>query len=142
MLREYLGTPEGILSTRTDIFGQELEDSPVRSSLQNEPADNALFARMMKACVTAAIDVLERQYKVYFSMEVTDTLMEQTATARTHNIDSEELMGMFSAIQQQTPAATLCYISSKIRAKKNRTVDYLDSLEPRTLDNILKVAVI
>lgn len=50
-------------------------------------------------------------------------------------------MGMFSARQKKAPAATLCYISSKLRAQKNKTVDYLDSLPEEKRKSIMKMAV-
>ena len=45
---------------------------------------------------------------------------------KTHNMDAEEVMGMFSALQKKSPHATICVLSSKMRPQKNRTVDYLD----------------
>ena len=55
---------------------------------------------MLAACLTATITVLERQYKRYFEMDLTSELRKQTETARSHNIDAEEVMGMFSAIKK------------------------------------------
>ena len=57
------------------------------------------------------------------------TLKEETASARLHNTDSEELLGMFTDAKRRCPKATTCNISSKLRFKKNRTVDYLDNLK-------------
>ena len=34
-------------------------------------------------------------------------------------------MGMFSALKNKVHSATICYLSSKIRAVKNRMVEYL-----------------
>ena len=36
-------------------------------------------------------------------------------------------MGMFSAAKQRSPNATLCFLSSRMKAKK--TVDYLDAMD-------------
>ena len=58
-------------------------------------------------------------------MEVTDDLRSKLASARTHNMDSEEVMGMFSAGQARAPRATLLFISSKIRARKNNTLKFI-----------------
>ena len=60
-------------------------------------------------------------------MEVTDDLRSKLASARTHNMDSEEVMGMFSAGQARAPRAMLLFISSKIRARKNHTLEFIQS---------------
>lgn len=67
-------------------------------------------------------------------------LEEETQSARTHNIDAEEIMGMFSSAQKRAPNVTLCYLSCKMRAQKNRTVDYLDAMPQEKRDQILKKA--
>ena len=53
------------------------------------------------------LDVLNRQYARYFSMDIT----EKTQSARSHNIDAEDIMGLFSAAQKRAPNATLCFLS-------------------------------
>ena len=66
---------------------------------------------MLKASLSAAHQVLERQYKKYFANDLTETLKEETLSARCHNIDAEEIMGMFSAAKQRAPNATLCFFA-------------------------------
>ena len=85
---------------------------------------------------------MERQYKKYFECEITEQLRKETESARSHNIDAEEIMGMFSATKKKSPNATLCYTSCKMRALKNRTLKYLDNLDKDTRDNVLKKAVL
>ena len=85
---------------------------------------------------------MERQYKKYFECEITEQLRKETESARSHNIDAEEIMGMFSATKKKSPNATLCYISCKMRALKNRTFKFLDNLEKDTRDNVLKKTVL
>ena len=46
-----------------------------------------------------------------------------------HNMDTEEIMSMFSAAKQCTPNSTMSYLWARLRATKNETVDFLDSLE-------------
>ena len=85
---------------------------------------------------------MERQYTKYFECEITEQLRKETESARSHNIDAEEIMGMFSATKKKSPNATLCYFSCKMRALKNRTFKYLDNLDKDTRDNVLKKAVL
>ncbi|KAI0229010.1 hypothetical protein LSAT2_020555, partial [Lamellibrachia satsuma] len=59
-------------------------------------------------------------------MNFTNKLREETESARCHNIDAEDAMGMFSATKNNAPNTTLNYLSSKIRAQKNGVVEYLE----------------
>ena len=63
----------------------------------------------MKACLEEIIEVLERQYEKYFECEITEQLRKETESARSHHIDAEEIMGMFSATKKKSPYVTLCY---------------------------------
>jgi hypothetical protein len=109
--------------------------------LQQKPIDEDLFMSMMKNCLTAIVTVLEKQYRRYFDLDVTNELRKETESARCHNIDAEQVMGMFSAAKANAPNATLCYISSRLRAQKNRVADYLDSLEPAKREKLMKLAI-
>ena len=66
------------------------------TKLHQFPVDSQ-FNAMMKECLQSVIAVLERQYSKYFDINITAKLREETASARSHNMDAEELMGMFSA---------------------------------------------
>jgi len=88
-------------------------------------------------------DVLERQYKTYFTgdWEISERLRLETKSARSHNMDAEEDISMFSAAKQKAANATTCSLSCKMRAHKNRTVDYLDRLEKIKRDQIIIQAI-
>ena len=74
------------------------------------PDNETMFVKTVKVCLTAVVTVLERQYDRYFAMDVSKKL-EETESARCHNIDAEEIMGMFSAAKDNAPNATLNYLS-------------------------------
>ena len=71
--------------------------------------------------------VLERQYTKYFdSVDIKEKLKSETKSARLHNIDAEEVMGMFSAVKKKIPKCyTLLYIMQNESIKKP-TVDCLE----------------
>ena len=50
-------------------------------------------------------------------------------------------MGMFSALQDKAPNATVSYLSSKIRSKKNRNMDYLDNLSHSQCEHAIQFVV-
>ena len=105
-----------------------MDEEPTVIALQKPPKDEALFPVMMKACPLATIGVLERQYKAYFTDDwhISDQLRNETKSARCHNMDAEEILGMFSAAKHKATNATVCYLSCQMREQKNGTVDFLD----------------
>ena len=51
-------------------------------------------------------------------------------------------MGMFFALQKKAPNATVSFLSSKMRAQKNRTVDnYLDNMDQDKQNQVIRFAV-
>ena len=44
--------------------------------------------------------MLERQYAKYFDLDITEKLKEETESTKSHNVDAEEIMGMFSSAKQ------------------------------------------
>ena len=128
VMKEEMADPARLLTSTSDFFGDALDPNTdtTLNALLKPPVDVERFSRMMKTVISATITVLERQYKVYFDLDVTEKLTLETRSARSHNMDAEEVMGMFSALQKKSPHATICFLSSKMRAQKNRTVDYLD----------------
>ena len=101
-LKNVTGNPLDLLNAKEDFFGQTLDDSySILSSLRKVPENKELFSLLMSDSIRAVIDVLERQYKKYFEMDLTQSLIEETKSACSHNMDSEEIMGMFSSAKER-----------------------------------------
>nr|XP_047136574.1 uncharacterized protein LOC124813491 isoform X1 [Hydra vulgaris]XP_047136575.1 uncharacterized protein LOC124813491 isoform X1 [Hydra vulgaris] len=132
--------PAALFCREIDFFGTTLAPDILQSITTLCPIDDELL-KMTSACLNAVDEVLTRQYKRYFSLSITAALKKETASARLHNIDSEELMGMFSDAKGRCPNATICYISSKLRSKKNRTIDYLDNLDELSREKVVKWSI-
>ena len=116
VMNEYVENPMSVLTTSKDFFGSCLaSDAHI---LQAPPADEDMFISMMKSCLCSIVDVLERQYNKYFELNIDERLKKESESVRSHNIDAEEIMGMFTAAKSHAPNATLCYLSSRIRAQK------------------------
>ena len=143
VLKQQLLSPLGVITATKDFFGNDIdtESDGILEKLQQQPVDIMLFEKMMASCLKSIILVIERQYARYFGMDITEELKKQTESARSHNIDSEEVMGMFAAAQQKAPNATPHHLSSKIRAQKNRVTDYLASLSVENKEKVIKLAI-
>nr|XP_047146751.1 uncharacterized protein LOC124819309 [Hydra vulgaris]XP_047146752.1 uncharacterized protein LOC124819309 [Hydra vulgaris]XP_047146753.1 uncharacterized protein LOC124819309 [Hydra vulgaris]XP_047146754.1 uncharacterized protein LOC124819309 [Hydra vulgaris] len=116
--------PLSLLKRKTDFFGNDIKDVVFDSIISFCPVTNEM-SKALGDCLNAVISVIDRQYKRQFEMSSNDLLKDQTKSARLHNIDSEEVMGMFSAAKHKAPNATLCFLSSKLRACKNKTTALL-----------------
>ena len=64
--------------------------------LRHQPDDVGKCAEMMKAVMTAAATVLERQYKTYFNIDLTAKLAEETRSARSTTSMRRKLWACFS----------------------------------------------
>lgn len=133
-----ISSPLNLLATKTDFFGRQLNsDDPILKSLQCSPDNQLMFISIMNCSIKAVIDVIERQYKRQFSTPM-DHLAQATSTARTHNIDAEEVMGMLSASLIRAPNARTAFISAKIRSQKNKTSEFWQKMEDHEQEKIIK----
>ncbi|KAK6183204.1 hypothetical protein SNE40_010731 [Patella caerulea] len=136
--------PLSILSRTCDFFGHGLseEDATLQKlSIPPSQENKPLFSDMVITCISGVISVLERQYKRYFELDVTEQLKKETQSARAHNIDAEEMIGMFGAWKQRAQNATTSFLSARLRAKKNRVVPYLDGIYKSKQECIVKWAI-
>nr|XP_047144092.1 uncharacterized protein LOC124817731 [Hydra vulgaris] len=139
-LKDCESNPAELFCRTKDFLGEPLLPNILEPITTLCAIDDQIM-KMISACLKAVQDVLIRQYKRYFSLSITAILKEETASARLHNIDSEELIGMFSEAKGRSPHATICYISCKLRSKKNKTIDYLESLDPIYRENVVKWSI-
>ena len=63
----------------------------------------------------------------------------KVCSSSAHNIDAEEVMGMYSAAQGNAPNATLNYISALIRSRQNKIYKFIESNDKEmTKKNVLQ----
>jgi len=134
--------PYSVLTRDTDFFGRQLSsDDETIKQLRTEPSDKELFTEMTAACLNTVVSVLERQYKRYFALDLSDKLRQETSSARSHNIDAEEIMGMYSAGKQRSKHASIDFLRARMRARKNGVVPYMDSLFKDERERIVNWAI-
>ena len=99
---------------KRDFFGDPVIHAPSEEAIWKEDVDMTIFSSMIKGVQRATLEVSKKQYQRYYAMDVDDNMMENLSSARTHNMDSEEVMGMFSANHVRAPYTTLLFTLSKI----------------------------
>ena len=67
--------------------------------------------------------------------------MEKDPGESNASCEKAEIMGMFSAAQQRAPNSTMSYLSARLRATKNKTVDFLDKLEEAERESYVSRAI-
>jgi hypothetical protein len=144
-LKEAKEAPLGLLTKDKDFFERELSNADkTLGSLLIQPASPAsakILEEMISTCLTAIIAVLERQYARYFDMDMTEKLKEETLSARSHNIDAEEVMGMFSAGKERAKHANVDFLAARMKAKKNRVMSYLDDMFQDRRERVVNWAI-
>ena len=128
-------TPEYAITH--DLFGNTLKDPGPGAALYSLTDTVVEILRIM---MRGAVQVLMKQYKPLLSLSGSefDKLAAESVNARQHNIDAEEVVGMFSAALNKAPSATIQYISARIRAKKNGTLEQIIE-HPGTPEEFKKV---
>ena len=135
--------PCQVLTRSTDFFGRQLDvgDATLQKLRAAEPSNKEQFSGMVSACLNTTVSVLERQYKKDFELDISEKLRRETASARSHNIDAEEIMGMFSAGKQRSKHANMDFLRARMRARKNGVVPYLDGMFKDGKDRVVDWAV-
>jgi hypothetical protein len=108
-----MDSPRDLLQQPTDLFDNPLPELGVRQHSALYPVDK--LKNLLKALVEMAVNVLERQYGNLLEQDISGPFRMETASARTHNIVAEELVGMYSAFKERSPNATTDMISCRIR---------------------------
>ena len=77
----------GLLTCSSDFLGDtlELRNCANLQALVQPLGDMERFGNMMAAVITGTVTVLERQYKKYPAIDITELLAEETRSARSHN---------------------------------------------------------
>ena len=52
-------------------------------------------------------------------------------------MNMEEIISMFRLSKQQSMNATLCYLLCRMRAREDKTVDYIDNIDEQKQENVL-----
>ena len=118
-----------------DLFG-----NAILTNIQGEPVvDGDIWlsgqhlehvSKMVLAIFEGTLLDLQRQYSDYLSLSEEALAERESSTTSTplHNIAAEQEVGMVSAAQKRAPGATMLYMGSHIKATRNKTLKYLNSL--------------
>lgn len=122
-----------LLTTTKDAFGVDIsaEDS-VLHSLQNDltSEENDEFSNIMSQVLGGCIIVFKKQLDAYLDGRLsnpTQAMINQTKSAPLHNIFAEATLGLTDHHFRRAPNAKIGFIDGKVRAKKNHTLDWLDT---------------
>jgi hypothetical protein len=113
-----INNPLELLDRTSDFLGNPLPKDIPQVRLHSAGVDESKLKKLLERLLSVCETVIERQYGELLTTEVDAQFVEQTQSARTHNIIAEEIVGMFSAAKERSPHATTDYLSSRIRFAK------------------------
>jgi hypothetical protein len=125
-----------------DLFGMDFSAEMSQAPKLFEAVSD-VEAQMVEEMLLGIKEVILRQYDKYFKLnDVQMAALEiPTSEAKLHNIDAEEMMGMFSAAISRAPNATMAFVSAKLRAVKNGTLTWLRNVPEQQHDCLTKKIV-
>uniref|UniRef100_UPI00358EAAAF uncharacterized protein isoform X1 n=3 Tax=Myxine glutinosa TaxID=7769 RepID=UPI00358EAAAF len=144
-LAELQDNPGRLLTTETDIFGNRLaEDDPVLIALRNSTEVSESFKVTASQLAAGFLAVLNRQLQRYLHGDLSDPseeVLAQTASAPTHNIFAEEVLGMVDSQVRRAPNATTQFVESKVKFAKNKTMLWLEGEAEDELQKLVTYAM-
>ena len=126
-------------SLTCDVFGNAIEKHTAIWKL--DAAEKANGHLIVMKMLEKTLDVLERQYLPYTKFNLEKAAKDTRATP-THNMGAKKIVGLFSAAQDRAPNATILFLNSKIKARRNRTIIKLQELSDGKRSGMIKAAII
>nr|XP_047139033.1 uncharacterized protein LOC105845882 [Hydra vulgaris] len=129
-LAYFKSNPESILYTDVDIFSQVLniKKDKVHQSLRVIKNKNILV-KILSALISYTETVLKRQMARYLTGNLPNPskeMIKTTLSAPPHTMEAERILGMLDFFLRRAPNATFGFLDSKIKARVNKTLTWLD----------------
>ena len=123
-----------------DAMGGKLDKTDtVLTSLQqplSSEIEEERFCKVFQKLVKGTVQVLEKQLD-YLSNHTADRL-DQTNSASIHNIMAEQVLGL---TDHQCRRSTIAFIDGKVKSRKYRTLNWLESKEHEDQERIVAFAI-
>lgn len=136
--------PLHLIHSSVDVFGMKVdEDDKVLKSLQNI-TDKTQLSKVLAALLLSTEEVINRQLQPYLSGQLskpTTELLKATVSAPPHNMQAERCFSLLDFFIRQAPYVTIGYLDSKIKAKINKTIEWLESQPVEEQEKLVHFAV-
>ena len=84
---------------------------------------------------------MDRQLKEFVAREYTEEDFQRTYSTPSHNIQSERVLGMSDAQSHRAPNARIDFVEAKVKAKTNKTLDWLRSQPSAQQDKLVRFSI-
>ena len=144
-LESYQADPQDMLTTTTDAFGGDLDvTDPTLAAARAYAGDEETFKRVTSNVAERFVAVIRRQLARFLEGEDSEPSehdIEQARSVPHHNMQAERIMALTDAEARRAPNATVDYIEAKVKAKANRTLQWLQHLPPNEQRRAIGFAV-
>ena len=140
-LQTWISRPSKMIKSKKDVFHQPLLDDPVLTTLRSSSGSSSVD--VLRVVLPPISEVMNRQLSRYLTGDLsnpTTVVMEKTVSAAPHNIWAERVIGMTCHLWKRCPMATAGFLEAKIKAKTNRTMDWLDEQDDVTQERLVVFA--
>ena len=144
-VKELAENSTSVLQSTEDCFGHPLLEDEVLGALQGGIEEDVVqFKGTMDALLKGSVSVLERQLSEYLTGSLSSPTPEQLKDAKpapAHNMESERILALTDSQWRRAPNATMGFIDSKVRGKKNNTLESLRCKSFDEQDQLISFAV-
>ncbi|XP_065660401.1 uncharacterized protein LOC136084235 [Hydra vulgaris] len=132
-----------LLSTDLDIFGQKIVFDEVHKSLL-KITDITLLNKITSPFLSSIECVIHRQLHNYISGPLsnpTEKILKDTLSAPANNMHAERALGMTDCLLRKAPNGTIGYLDSKVKAKLNHTLQWIESKPEDIQRNLIQFSI-
>ena len=127
------------LHAAEDIFGSPVKRDEVWTALTYS-TDALVFEKV--SCMASSIKtIIKRQMSWYLDHDPTEEERDLSASAPLHNIEAERIMAVMDSMKRKSHTASMLNISSRLRAKRCNTLDWLGGLPVDRQEEIVHFSV-
>ncbi|XP_059143851.1 uncharacterized protein LOC131931164 [Physella acuta] len=140
MLEKLIASPV-LIKSHTTIFEEvSLKHDDVHAALLNRAHDSVKLENILSCLLQETLVVIKRQMGSYLS-DPSDEMLEATKSAPPHNIHCERILGMADFLIRRAPNATIGFVDCKVKAKLNKTMEWLDAKSINEQNQLIDFAI-
>ncbi|XP_065656610.1 uncharacterized protein LOC136082008 [Hydra vulgaris] len=128
---------------RSKYFSQKLVFDKVHKSLL-KTTDITLLNKITSTLLSSIECVIHRQLHNYISCLLsnpTEKILKDTLSAPANNMHAERALGMTDCLLRKAPNATIGYLDSKVKAKLNHTLQWIESKPEDIQRNLIQFSI-
>ncbi|XP_065675915.1 uncharacterized protein LOC136092121 [Hydra vulgaris] len=141
-LSSFKSNPESILYTDVDVFSQilNIKEDKVHQSLC-VIKNKKILEKILSALISSTHQLLKDRYLTGNLSNLSKEMIKTTLSAPPHTMEAERILGMLDFFLRRAPNATFGFLDSKIKARLNKTLTWLDEKTLPEQEDLIQFAI-